>query len=687
MRIRVLVLILSVLVFAMGIQRVGALHLAAVNITYVGIDTFTYVITIRYYRDCTAGQGAPASVIYSYNSTSCGLSGTAISDLVTGDLTGFSGTGDFIDLPCSGVDTCDAGLGLYSIEEFVYVDTLTLPDTCSDWIISSTTSGNRNPSDVIPNATSEKIYVEALINNVDAPGNSSPDFIKPPVAVFCVNRDFFFNQGAIEGDGDSLVYSLVQAQGLGGVILPYNSPFTAQYPFNTVGNLLTMEPNSGVISFTPDTPAVVSVLSILIEEYNSNGILIGSIKNDMQVIINDSCTSDTLNVVGDTTTPTGVHPAITASCLDLSITLHFSNPIQCETISLDGSDFLILSTGPPVSVVQVLAQPCLGGLADSLVLILSDSLRFNGSYFLYDTIGSDFIPILSECGLRLNDTLEIRLRNCVKASVDLLNVTVVSNSRTELLWTKYTENFQDVYFIRYDIHRSLNPGFGYDSIGSVFDINDTTFTDVNVSVTDTPYNYMVKMVLDPNLLLAPVSDTIQSILLLGTQNLGDTGIMDLLWTRYWGWDDPVYELLESVNNAAWRQLDMNADPITTYAYDKSLLANSYRLMIRSTEAGTNLRTESNWIEITIDIKTIPNIITPNGDGINDFFFINEILLYEPVHLMIFNRWGMMVFEDVKYENNWDGDNFVSKPLVAGTYYYLLKLNGADDRAGFVTIIR
>jgi len=84
---------------------------------------------------------------------------------------------------------------------------------------------------------------------------------------------------------------------------------------------------------------------------------------------------------------------------------------------------------------------------------------------------------------------------------------------------------------------------------------------------------------------------------------------------------------------------------------------------------------------------VPNVITPNEDGINDFFFVNEILLYAPVDLIIYNRWGMMVFENDDYQNNWDGDNFSGKPLVPGTYYYVLKLTDAEDRAGFITIIR
>ena len=91
--------------------------------------------------------------------------------------------------------------------------------------------------------------------------------------------------------------------------------------------------------------------------------------------------------------------------------------------------------------------------------------------------------------------------------------------------------------------------------------------------------------------------------------------------------------------------------------------------------------------LEISVVGFPKFFTPNNDGINDFFFVNERLLYDPIHLIVYNRWGMKIFEDFEYLNNWDGDNSVGKPLVNGTYYYVLKLTGADDRAGFVMIIR
>ncbi len=677
--------------------KTKASHVAAVNITYLGVDTFRYVITVRVYRDCRVLQGVPLDIRIDYNSVSCGLSGFVLIPLITtdslGDTTGIAGSGVFVQLPCLGIETCDNNITGYAIEEFIYQDTLTLPDTCTDWILSAEPPGFRNASDVLDSATTKTIYVSALLNNVDAPANNSPTFEKPPVAIFCVGNQFFFNQGAIESDGDSLVYSLAPAQGANGSLFNYITPFDYLTPFNVVDSPLTMDPVNGIISFIPDTqpaPNFTSVICVLIEEYDANGVLIGSVKNDMQVFISDSCDSDTLNFTGDTTTATSVHPAISALCKASKITIHFDFPVQCETISLDGSNFIFtLPIGGTLPITSIVPPICTGGLIDSLVLILSDSMRYNGSYFLYDTIGSNGTPLLSECGLPLNDTLEVRLRNCVKATVDLLNVTVVNNERIYILWTVYTENFSDTdsVSIEYNVLRSLNSPGPYIPIGSSFILADTFYTDVNVSVTDTAYNYMMDMLLDTSLFLYPQTDSIQSILLTGVESTFDTTRIDFSWTRYWGWPSPTYRVMQSINNGSWDEIGTTNDPSTIYAYTKPLLASTYRIMIQTVDNTTKLVSESNWVEYTREVIAIPNIITPNDDGINDFFFVNELIFYKPVHLIVYNRWGMKVFEDDDYDNKWDGDNLQSRPLSDGTYFYVLDLSGAESRAGFIMIVR
>ena len=85
---------------------------------------------------------------------------------------------------------------------------------------------------------------------------------------------------------------------------------------------------------------------------------------------------------------------------------------------------------------------------------------------------------------------------------------------------------------------------------------------------------------------------------------------------------------------------------------------------------------------------VPNIITPNGDGLNDYLVIDEI---DPNNnqseLVIYNQWGDLVYKANPYKNDWGGQ-FKSQPLPDGTYYYIFTREvGGTAVAGFVTIFR
>jgi gliding motility-associated-like protein len=65
--------------------------------------------------------------------------------------------------------------------------------------------------------------------------------------------------------------------------------------------------------------------------------------------------------------------------------------------------------------------------------------------------------------------------------------------------------------------------------------------------------------------------------------------------------------------------------------------------------------------------------TPNGDGINDFFIIDNIDKYPNNNIYVYNRWGNKVFFTSRYDNrtnNWDG-KVNGKPVTSGTYFYLI----------------
>ncbi|MEM9527609.1 MAG: gliding motility-associated C-terminal domain-containing protein, partial [Bacteroidota bacterium] len=88
-----------------------------------------------------------------------------------------------------------------------------------------------------------------------------------------------------------------------------------------------------------------------------------------------------------------------------------------------------------------------------------------------------------------------------------------------------------------------------------------------------------------------------------------------------------------------------------------------------------------------------NAITPNGDGMNETFEF-EILNLRPNdfpnnELIIFNRWGDILYEAAPYNNNWNGTNDDGTLVPEGTYYYILRLDigQGDIIRGDVTVVR
>lgn len=76
--------------------------------------------------------------------------------------------------------------------------------------------------------------------------------------------------------------------------------------------------------------------------------------------------------------------------------------------------------------------------------------------------------------------------------------------------------------------------------------------------------------------------------------------------------------------------------------------------------------------------SVPDIITPNGDGLNETWIV-DTLFTDPTsfpdnEVLIFNRWGSQVFRAKPYNNDWAGTNQNGQPLPESTYYYILYLN-------------
>ncbi|MCE9537775.1 MAG: gliding motility-associated C-terminal domain-containing protein, partial [Bacteroidetes bacterium] len=87
--------------------------------------------------------------------------------------------------------------------------------------------------------------------------------------------------------------------------------------------------------------------------------------------------------------------------------------------------------------------------------------------------------------------------------------------------------------------------------------------------------------------------------------------------------------------------------------------------------------------------TFGNGISPNADGANDEWIIDNIELFPNAVVEVYNRWGELLFQSKGYTEKWKGV-FKGQLLPVGTYYYIINLNDPlfpDVLTGPITILR
>ncbi|KPK87526.1 MAG: hypothetical protein AMS27_02185, partial [Bacteroides sp. SM23_62_1] len=149
------------------------------------------------------------------------------------------------------------------------------------------------------------------------------------------------------------------------------------------------------------------------------------------------------------------------------------------------------------------------------------------------------------------------------------------------------------------------------------------------------------------------------------------------------------------------QLNASGGPFDTYSWTPqeglddpasstpSLLVSEY-MVYHVTGISTYGCSESDSVFITTAGNLIIyNGFTPNGDGVNDFWDIDNVQYYPNITVEVYNRWGSQVFSSKGYgdDKRWDG-TYKGKDVAIGTYYYIIHLNdGSKPITGHVTIVR
>lgn len=135
----------------------------------------------------------------------------------------------------------------------------------------------------------------------------------------------------------------------------------------------------------------------------------------------------------------------------------------------------------------------------------------------------------------------------------------------------------------------------------------------------------------------------------------------------------------------WR--DHSGKTVSDELNPKNLGKGNYQLQVTDQYG---CRVESEWIDFTVfDTRqiSVPNTISPNGDGVNDSWNIQGLESYPDAEIHVFSRNGLKVYQYKSEKKSFDG-MYRGKPLPAGTYYYIINLEGpCKAMSGSLLIIR
>jgi gliding motility-associated-like protein len=365
-----------------------------------------------------------------------------------------------------------------------------------------------------------------------------------------------------------------------------------------------------------------------------------------------------------------------------------------------------------------------------------DTIQIPGpyQYILFrseDLVGSNMQPVATFEGLLdtlfTDDGINMNTSgNPFSYRVDLESLTfgyIGSSQKASSIFVDLLETDQEIQLAfsprvpwnndYYAIYRKLPESTTYDSIG----FSSTTFyRDTNL-VNGQEYCYYVKSVggysatgfIDPIINFSQIicgrpydnEPPCPPVLTYDTTYC-DSYINQLSWTNpneYCADDVVKYYLYFSPQSGADFVILDSISPATNTVYTHETQGNiAGCYMVTALDSIGNQSEFSNVVCVSHEecsVYTLPNVFTPNYDGYNDLFQPFPYTSVEKIKILIFNRWGNLVYETEDPDINWDGKHMgTNTECSEGTYFftcevYELTLEGTRQRKiqGSITLLR
>jgi gliding motility-associated-like protein len=139
---------------------------------------------------------------------------------------------------------------------------------------------------------------------------------------------------------------------------------------------------------------------------------------------------------------------------------------------------------------------------------------------------------------------------------------------------------------------------------------------------------------------------------------------------------------------SWNFGDGNTSTLQNPSHFYSTAGTYHVCVITTNNSGCSDTVCSDVIVLPRTVEA-PNVFTPNGDATNDVLIFKNLQYYPNCMLQVYDRWGVLVYENGNYLNDWNGKkNGSGSDCVDGTYYYILSGPELDNTmTGFVQLIR
>lgn len=711
-----LILLLSLFCFSF---KANATHIVGGEIYYDCLGNNDYRITLKVYRDCINGI-APYD-----NPASIGIfntSGTLINSIGL-TFPGSNPVPPTINSPCYTPPTS------VCVEEAIYQGVVNLPPIAGGYVLAyQRCCRNQTILNLInPGAVGSTYTISIPPTNL-AVCNSSARYNNFPPIYICQGAPLVFDHSASDPDGDSLVYELcdpydgataaapqpVPPAGPPYQFVPFAAPYSGSYPMSS-NPALSIDPVTGLLTGTPNLSGQW-VVGVCCKEYR-NGQLIAVNKRDFQFNVlpcplltvssipaqtvfcagyNVQFLNNSFNATsylwdfGDPTTTadnsTAFQPTWTYADTGVYTVTLICNP---NTACADTNTSIFRIYPPVAPNYATPAGQCVDGN--------SFDFQIGGQFMGNGTTTWTFGPNANPSSSNVNDPQDVTWNS---PGNYLVTVQVDENG--------CTGTFTDTVFVYPMPTAAFNTGPFVGCVPYTVTFDDSSiagtpmlylwdFGDGNTATVAEPsYTYTVPGTYDVTLIIATTNGCIS----IDTLTVLNAVTVNPSPTAGFATSDTVVSIFNPYISAT--DFSIGADSCQL-DFGDGYVTNDCNAGHTYWTYGSYTITQTVWNEygcpdtmrINVEVLPeheffVPNTFTPNGDGLNDVF-MPAIMGAEQYHFMIFDRWGMLIFESYDLMQGWDG-RFKGNKCQQDVYvwkvdFFDLEHKTSETRIGHVNLIR